>query len=216
MIKSTVGTDLDAKVDRFFPFLVHVKVHPNWFSVAGLMVSLWGAWLFAQGSFQWGAIVTALGGFFDLTDGVVARHQGRTSTFGAFLDSTLDRVVDMALLLGIAWYFRGAGEPFWAALAGFTLVASVVVSYAKARAESVLPGFKGGWFERAERLVVIMVGAVLGLLKPALVIVAIGSAITAGQRMHLAWQGMRELDAEAADAPTADAPTRAEGGNDVG
>ncbi len=197
MIKSTLGSDLDAKVDRFFPFLVHIRIHPNWFSIAGLAVSLGGAWLFAMGSFQWGAIVTALGGFFDLTDGVIARHQGRTSTFGAFLDSTLDRVVDMALLFAIAMYFQGAGEPLWAWVSGFALVCTVVVSYSKARAESVLPGFKGGWFERAERLVVLMIGAVVGFLKLALVIVAVGSAITAGQRIALAWRGMNALDAGA-------------------
>ena len=207
MIKSSIGSDLDATVDRFFPFLAKVRIHPNWFSVAGLAVSLCGAALFAQGSFRSGAIVTALGGFFDLTDGVIARHQNRTSTFGAFLDSTLDRVVDMALLFGIAMYYQGAGEPFWAGVAGFTLIASVVVSYSKARAESVLPGFSGGLFERAERLVVIMVGAVVGLLPLALVIVAVGSAITAGQRMMLAWRGMTALDLKVPEP---------EGGTDAG
>jgi len=216
MIKATLGTDLDAHVDRFFPFLTRVRIHPNWFSLAGLAVSLGGAALFAQGSFRWGAVVTALGGFFDLTDGVVARHQGRTSTFGAFLDSTLDRVVDMALLFAIAMYFQGAGEAAWAWLAGFALVCTVVVSYAKARAESVLPGFRGGWFERAERLVVIMVGAVVGLLKPALVVVAVGSAITAGQRIALAWRGMEALDARAASGSPREPEDRDGGGQDAG
>ncbi len=195
MIKSTIGTDLDATVDRVFPFLAKVRVHPNWFSVIGLIVSLGGAALFATGSFRTGAVVTAVGGFFDLTDGVIARHQGRTSTFGAFLDSTLDRVVDMALLFAIAMYYQGQGEAGLAWLAGFALVATVVVSYSKARAESVVSDFEGGWFERAERLVVLMVGAVLGLLPLALGIVAAGSAITAGQRIALAWRKMNALDA---------------------
>ena len=195
MIKSILGSDLDATVDRFFPFLARVRVHPNWFSIAGLVVSLGGAALFAQGQFRWGAIVVALGGFFDLTDGVVARHQGRSSTFGAFLDSTLDRVVDMALLFAIAMYYQGQGQAGLAWLAGFALVATVVVSYSKARAESVVADFRGGWFERAERLVVIMLGAVLGLLPLALAIVAAGSAVTAGQRIALAWRKMNELDA---------------------
>jgi CDP-diacylglycerol--glycerol-3-phosphate 3-phosphatidyltransferase len=195
MIKSTIGSDLDATVDRVFPFLAKVRLHPNWFSLFGLIVSLVGAALFAEGSFRSGALVTALGGFFDLTDGVVARHQGRTSTFGAFLDSTLDRVVDMALLFAIAMYYQGQGEAGLAWLAGFALVATVIVSYSKARAESVVADFKGGWFERAERLVVLMVGAVLGFLPLALAIVAIGSAITAGQRITLAWRKMDALDA---------------------
>ena len=195
MIKSTIGSDLDASIDRFFPFLARVRVHPNWFSIFGLAVSLGGAALFAQGEFRWGAIATALGGFFDLTDGVVARHQGRTSSFGAFLDSTLDRIVDTALLLAIALYYQGQGEAGLAWLAGFALVATVVVSYSKARAESVVDDFEGGWFERAERLVVLMIGAVLDLLPLALAIVAAGSTVTAGQRMALAWRKMNELDA---------------------
>lgn len=203
MIKSNLGSDFDVTIDRFFPFLAKVRVHPHWFSVAGLLISLGGAALFAQGSFRTGAIVTALGGFFDMTDGVIARHQGRTSTFGAFLDSTLDRVVDMALLFAIAMYYQGAGQPLWAWVAGFALVATVVVSYSKARAESVLPGFSGGWFERAERIAVIIVGAGLGLMPLALVIVAVGSAITAGQRMTLAWRGMNTLDDQAGGDPDA-------------
>ena len=194
MIKSTIGSDLDASIDRFFPFLARVRVHPNWFSIFGLAVSLGGAALFAQGEFRWGAIATALGGFFDLTDGVVARHQGRTSSFGAFLDSTLDRIVDTALLLAIALYYQGQGEAGLAWLAGFALVATVVVSYSKARAESVVDDFEGGWFERAERLVVLIIGAVLDLLPLALAIVAAGSTVTAGQRMALAWRKMNELD----------------------
>ena len=213
MIKSTLGSDLDATIDKVFPFLAHVRIHPNWFSVFGLVVSLAGAALFAQGALRLGAIVLALGSFFDLTDGVVARHQGRESTFGAFLDSTLDRVVDIAVLFAIAMHYQSVGEHGLAWLAGFCLAASVVVSYSKARAESVVADFKGGIMERAERIVAIMIGAVLGFLPLALVIVAVGTAITAGQRIALAWRKMEALDARRAGA---DSPPAGEGGTDAG
>jgi CDP-diacylglycerol--glycerol-3-phosphate 3-phosphatidyltransferase len=100
-------------------------------------------------------------------------------------------------------YARG-GEPGLAWLAAFALVATVLVSYTKARAESVLGSFEGGVLERAERIVILVAGGLFGLMPLALAVVALGSAITAGQRIALAHRRMAELDAnrerEAADA----------------
>lgn len=195
MIKSKLGQDLDATVQRVFPFLFQRPIDPNLLSVLGVLVSLGGAWAFAEGAFRTGALLVLGGGFFDLVDGVVARHHGTSSTFGAFLDSSLDRIVDMALLLGILMHYAAAGAFGLAWLAGAALVATVTVSYAKARAESLLPEFKGGVFERAERIVVLVAGALFGLMPLALGIVAAGSAFTAGQRIALAYRRMEDLDA---------------------
>jgi CDP-diacylglycerol--glycerol-3-phosphate 3-phosphatidyltransferase len=124
----------------------------------------------------------------------VARRQGRVTTFGGFLDSSLDRVVDMALLLGLVLHYASRGAAPLAGLAALALVATVLVSYTKARAESVLPHFEGGLLERAERIVILVVGGLSGLMPLALGVVAVGSTITAGQRIALAHRLMRELD----------------------
>jgi len=195
MIKSRFGEDLDGRIHRIFPFLFKRSLNPNLLSVLGTLVSLLAAAAFSQGHFRWGALVVLFGGFFDLVDGVVARHNGTTSAFGAFLDSTLDRVVDMALLLGVLMYYGQQDEPALAWLAGVALLSTVMVSYAKARAESVLPDFKGGLLERAERILILVAGGLFGLMPLALLVIAIGSTVTAGQRVMLAHRRMSELDA---------------------
>jgi len=195
VLKARFGHDFDERIARILPFLFHPRVHPNAVSVVGLGVSLAGAWAFAEGRFRQGALIVLLGGVFDLVDGVVARRQGRVTTFGGFLDSSLDRVVDMALLLGPLMYYARGGELALAWLAALALVATVMVSYTKARAESVLPSFEGGLLERAERVVLLVVGGLLGVMPLALGVVALGSTVTVGQRIALAHRRMAEFDA---------------------
>ena len=199
MLKARLGYDFDERIARAVPFLFHPRVHPNALSVLGVLVSLGGAWAFAQGAFRAGAVIVLVGGVFDLADGVVARRQGRVTTFGGFLDSSLDRVVDMALLLGLVMHYAGRGEVALGWLAGLALVATVLVSYTKARAESVVPDFKGGLLERAERIVILVLGGLTGWMPLALGVVAVGSVITAGQRIALAHRLMRELDLRRAE-----------------
>jgi len=129
-------------------------------------------------------------------DGVVARHRGISTRFGAFLDSTLDRWVDVILLTGVSVHFARIGEPENVALAGFAIAAMVLVSYSKARAEQVIGRLDVGLMERAERVVILAVGVLSGLLVLALWIIAVGSAITAGQRIAVAYRQMQRLDAQ--------------------
>jgi phosphatidylglycerophosphate synthase len=197
VIKEKLGDRLDGWVHTLFPFLFRRSINPNLLSVVGVVVSVGGAVALAAGAFLAGGLLVALGGLFDLVDGVMARHQGRTSTFGAFLDSTLDRLVDMAILLGILMHFASVGSLSAALLAGFALVASVLVSYTKARAERFVPSFGGGFLERGERIGILALGAITGYLLPALWIVAIGAAVTVAQRFTLAYRVMTRLDAAA-------------------
>ena len=203
MIKSQLGEELDATIHRVFPFLFRRSLNPNLLSVCGVLVSLVAALAFSRGAFVAGGLLVLGGGFFDLVDGVVARHNGTSSRWGAFLDSSLDRLVDMALLLGILMHYAKAGDLPLALLAGLASIATVLVSYTKARAESIVPDFKGGVLERAERVLILVAGALLGLVPLALGVVAVGSTITAGQRMTLAYRRMSAIDA--GQGPEADA-----------
>lgn len=196
MIKAALGEGLDATVQRLFPFVFWRPLNPNLLSVLGLLVSLGGAAAWAQGAFRAGLWLVLLGGFFDLVDGAVARHNGTTSAFGAFLDSTLDRVVDGALMLALVLFYAREDQFALAWIAGVGLLATQLVSYTKARAESVLPDFKGGILERAERILILMFGALLGLMPVAIGIVAVGSLWTTGQRIAIARQRMAELPYE--------------------
>ena len=195
MIKSRFGDRIDGVIHRLLPFLFRKPVNPNLLTVLGTLISLVAAVALAFGWFVSGGLLVLLGGACDLVDGVIARHHGLSTRFGAFLDSTLDRLADMALLLGIAMYYALQGEPGYVLLAGYTLISTVLVSYAQARAELVVPGFRVGLLERAERVGILALGALLGLLVPALWIIAIGSTITVIQRFTHAYRAMQQIDA---------------------
>ena len=195
MIKSVFGDRLDRWVHGAFPFLFLRPLNPNLLTVVGTAISLAGAVAFAAGRFVTGGLLILAGGFFDLVDGVVARHRGVATRFGAFLDSTLDRLADMALLLGIAMNFSFAGESGLVLLAGYTLVVTVLVSYAQAKAEITVPSFRVGFLERAERVLILALGALSGFVVTALWILAIGGTITVAQRFIHAYREMERLDA---------------------
>jgi len=206
VIKSTVGKELDVWIRRLFPFLFRRRLDPNALTVAGALVSTAAAVVLGLGAPRSGGLLILLGGFFDLVDGVVARHHGLSTRFGAFLDSTLDRWVDVVLVAGVAVYFARLGEPGHVALAGATTGAMVLVSYAKARAELVIERLDVGLLERAERVVILAAGALSGFLAAALWVILIGSAFTAGQRIRAAYREMQLLDAADREAEERNAP----------
>jgi CDP-diacylglycerol--glycerol-3-phosphate 3-phosphatidyltransferase len=195
VIKSKFGDRVDDLVRRALPFLLKSRLNPNLLTVVGAIVSLVAAVVFARGGFVLGGCLMLAGGAFDLVDGVIARSHGVATRFGAFLDSTLDRLGDMAVLLGITMYYAIAGEPGHVLLAGWALVSSVLVSYAQARAELVVPSFKVGFLERGERVGILAAGALFGFMVPALWIVAVGSSVTFVQRFAHAYREMEQLDA---------------------
>lgn len=195
MIKSKFGDRVDGVLHAAVPFLFERRMNPNLLTVIGASVSLLAAAAFAAGHFRSAGLLILAGGVFDLIDGVVARHHGIVTRFGGFLDSTLDRLVDMALLIGVAVHFATLGDAPHVLLAGAALIVSVLVSYAQARAELVVPDFRVGLFERAERVVVLALGALTGFLVPALWIVTIGSTITVAQRFAKAYHEMEQIDA---------------------
>ena len=195
MIKSVLGDRLDGWIQAAFPFLFRRRLNPNALTVAGTLVSFAAATALAFGEFPLGGVLMLAGGFFDLIDGVIARHHGVTSRFGAFLDATLDRVTDMAVLLGITMYYAIVGEPGLVLLAGYALASGVLVSYTKARAELEVRDFHVGLLERGERVGLIAAGALFGFMVVALWIVSIGSTITVIQRFALAYREMERRDA---------------------
>lgn len=171
-------------------FLVRRGVSPDVVTLVGTLGVVAGALgFFPRGEFFWGTIVITCFVFSDLVDGTMARMSGRSSRWGAWLDSTLDRVGDAAVFGGIALWFAGGGDDLLlVALCVYCLSTGAVVSYARARAEGLGMTAAVGVTERADRLVVVLVATGLdGLGVPyvqalALWYVAVGSTITIGQR----------------------------------
>ncbi len=196
MIKARFGDRLDGWVRTLLPFLFRHPVNPNWITVIGTLISIGSGAAFALGGFGWGAVLIGVGGLFDLVDGAIARHHGTATPFGAFLDSTLDRLADMAILLGIMLHFADRGDAATVLLAGVALIAAVLTSYAKARAEQFVVSFEGGLLERGERLGILALGAVSGLLVPALWVLAVLGMGTVIYRFSLAYHELARVEGE--------------------
>ena len=197
MIKATVGKNLDVWIRRLFPFLFWWELDPNALTVTGALVSTGAAVAFAAGRRALGGLLILAGGFFDLVDGVVARHHGIATRFGAFLDSTLDRWVDVVLLVGRhASTTRATGAPQHVALAGLALAATRAgLVHARRAPSSCCRASRSACSSAPSAWWCWPRGALFGLLVPALWIIAVGSAITAGQRIALAYREMQRLDA---------------------
>jgi len=167
--------------------LAATGVHPNVLTFTGLVVNGWAALLFAAGRFPAAGAVMILAGVFDMTDGRVARAQGRVTTFGGFFDSVIDRYSDQVLYLGLLVYYARVDRFFYAILVGVAMAGSVMVSYARARAESLIPSCKAGFWERPERIVLLILGALGNRMAPALWLLAIGPNISVIQRIVHTW-----------------------------
>ncbi|KIF05344.1 CDP-diacylglycerol--glycerol-3-phosphate 3-phosphatidyltransferase [Streptomyces sp. RSD-27] len=197
----------------FAAFLLRRGVSPDAVTLIGTAGVVAGALVFfPRGEFFWGTITITLFVFSDLVDGNMARQAGVSSRWGAFLDSTLDRVADAAIFGGLALWYAGSGnDDALCAVAIFCLASGQVVSYTKARGEAIgLPVAVNGLVERAERLVITLVAAGLsglqtfgvpswiGVLLPvALWVVAAGSLVTLVQRVVTVRREAAEADAAA-------------------
>lgn len=168
--------------------LGNAGVTANQVTVVGFLVSFSGAILVAAGWFVTGGLLFLSGALFDLLDGVLARETGQTSDFGAFLDSTLDRVTEGVLFTGLAFHFAVIGDPWMAALAVLALMGGYLTSYTRARAEGLGYSCEVGLVSRPERVLIMGVGLVVGLAAPAIWVLVLLGAFTSLQRIAHIWR----------------------------
>jgi CDP-diacylglycerol--glycerol-3-phosphate 3-phosphatidyltransferase len=195
-----------------------IPITPNQITVIGVALTFVAAVLAALGHLLWGGVVLAFAGTFDILDGALARSSGRAYPYGAFLDSTLDRYSEGAIYIGLAAYFAGTSGPLqrWLLLATVAALAgSFLVSYVRARAQSLGFTCETGLFARPERVVATVVGLIFGgpVLYVIVFLLAILTNLTALQRIREVWlQGRAqriEMEREAA------ATAKARGANTV-
>ena len=169
--------------------LAKTGVTPNMLSVAGLGSSVAAAVVLSDGRFIIGGVIVLAGSSLDLLDGALARATNRVSKLGGFLDSSLDRLADAAVLMGLLAYFVNRGETQESLVAVAALVGAGTVSYVKARAEGLGLSCDVGLVTRPERIVLLGVGLLTDQVIVFLYAIAILSFITAGQRfLHAAKQ----------------------------
>src|SRR5580704_5242449 len=178
-----IGVVFGAIIDRIVRWLALSRIHPNFLTFIGLLINVCAAFLFSQGNFVWAGVVVIGAGLFDMVDGRVARETNRVTKFGGFFDSVLDRYSDMALFMGLLVYYASINRFFYIVLTAIVMTGSVMVSYARSRAECTIPQCKVGFLERPERIVLIIIGALFDRMAPVLWIIAILSNLTVIHRM---------------------------------
>lgn len=203
MLTRTSGRYLSWPIGRAAALLAATGIPPNVITWSALVANLWAGIFFAAGRFGTAGGMMILAGICDLLDGPVARLERRVSLFGGFLDSILDRYADLILFLGLLIYYVHVNRFSYAFLAGAAAAGAVMVSYAKARAESLVPGPGVGFWERPERLVLMILGALVNRMPIVLWILAIGPNITVIHNIIHTWQQTERGRRSLADAQNA-------------
>ena len=160
-----------------------MRVRPDTLTFTGWGLSLVAAVLFGMGHTRGAGAVMLLAGLFDALDGAVARRTDLMSNFGAFLDSTLDRLSESAIFVGIIFFYASTAHSYGALLAGAAMTFSLLTSYTRARAEGLNLKCEVGILERAGRVVILSILSLLGFVTVGVGLVAAGALVTTVQRM---------------------------------
>lgn len=183
-LRDFVGEHLEAVLAPLAAVLLRLGVTANQVSVAGVLLSGVAAALIVAGNLWLAGVVFLMAGMLDMLDGILARLAKSQSRFGAFLDSTLDRVSEGVVFAAIAYYLALGGNAVDAGLAVLALLGSLLVSYTRARAEGLGVECKVGIVTRAERVVLIAFALLSGWLTGVIYLLLVLTGITVAQRVH--------------------------------
>jgi len=180
---------------------VALGIHPNVLTLIGVLVNVWAAWALAADRFLLAGVIMIVANIFDFIDGKVAHITGTQSEFGAFWDSTLDRFSDLALFTGLIWLYAGLDRQGYVLVATLALIFSIMTSYARARAESLIEKCKVGFMERPERIVLFMIGAFTDRMAAVLWVILVLSIVTVANRIHYTYLVLNRLPMPSTSGP---------------
>jgi CDP-diacylglycerol--glycerol-3-phosphate 3-phosphatidyltransferase len=211
---ASIGRGAGRIINAMVQWLARRRINPNLLTVTGVLINVLSGLLFGFGHFFWAGVILIVANLFDMLDGQVARRTNQVTRFGGFLDSTLDRVSDMAAFVGLMTFYARDTEyhsTLNVLLAGLAMVGSVLVSYASARAESLIQKCDVGFLRRPERVVLLIIGALsthpgsdslfANRMPAVLWILAVGSFWTFAFRVYYTWRELNRV-AEPAAANT--------------
>ena len=170
---------------------VVLRIHPNVLTFVGVLINVVAAWALATGRFGTAGGIMIVANIFDFIDGKVAREMGMESAFGGFWDSVMDRFSDLALFLGLVYLYSSVHRTDYVVITVMAMIFTVLTSYARARAESVVAQCKVGFMERPERIVLFMIGAFTNRMAAVLWVILVLSILTVADRIFYTW---RELE----------------------
>jgi CDP-diacylglycerol--glycerol-3-phosphate 3-phosphatidyltransferase len=208
---ASIGRGASRIIKAMVRGLAYSRISPNLLTVIGVVINIGCGLLFGWGHFFWAGVTLIVANLFDMLDGNVARLSGRVTRFGGFLDSSLDRLSDMVVFVGLMVFYARDTQyhsTLNVFLAGAGMMGSVMVSYASARAESLIPKCDVGFLRRPERVVLLIIGALtthpqsnnflLNRMPAVLWVIAVGSYWTFAHRMYHTWTELNKMEAETA------------------
>jgi CDP-diacylglycerol--glycerol-3-phosphate 3-phosphatidyltransferase len=172
---------------------VALRIHPNTLTLIGVIVNVGAAWALGYNRFILAGVIMIVANIFDFIDGKVAHQLQLQSRFGAFWDSTLDRFSDLALLTGLIFLYSKLGRSDYVMVAALTLIFSIMTSYARARAESLVEKCKVGFMERPERIVLFMIGAFTNRMAAVLWVILVLSILAVANRIYYTYLALNGL-----------------------
>jgi CDP-diacylglycerol---glycerol-3-phosphate 3-phosphatidyltransferase len=194
MFSQYIGKICRAILDIIVKTVSALKIHPNYLTLIGFLTTILAAFQLAKGKFLSAGMVIIVAGIFDMLDGRVARITNNVTRFGAFFDSVLDRYSDIAIYLGLMVYYSKGQRLSYVILSGVAMMGSLMTSYTRARAESLIPLCKVGFMERPERLVLLIIGMLTNRMAPILWIIAFFSNMTVIHRIVFTWKEAVRLE----------------------
>jgi CDP-diacylglycerol---glycerol-3-phosphate 3-phosphatidyltransferase len=192
-----IGRACNLPLQGIIAACVALRISPNVLTFVGVVVNVTAAWLLGNGYFWSAAFVMLAANIFDYIDGKVARARSRETAFGGFWDSVMDRFSDITLFIGLIYLYTKAGSVRYVIITSLAMMFSVMTSYTRARAESIIEKCKVGFMERPERIVLFMIGAFTNRMSAVMWVILILSIVTVADRIYHTWRelnGAKESD----------------------
>ncbi|HJO38813.1 MAG: CDP-alcohol phosphatidyltransferase family protein [Vicinamibacterales bacterium] len=187
----TIGTLCFFPLRAIIAVSVVLRVHPNVLTFVGVLINFVAAWALAVGRFTLAGFIMIVANIFDFIDGKVAEELDLRSEFGGFWDSVMDRFSDISLFIGLIYLYAQLGRTDYVMITALAMMFSVLTSYTRARAESIIEKCKVGFMERPERIVLFMIGAFTNRMAAVLWVIGVLSIVTVADRIFYTW---RELN----------------------
>jgi CDP-diacylglycerol--glycerol-3-phosphate 3-phosphatidyltransferase len=184
----TIGKICMFPLSAIIRVCVALRIHPNILTATGVAINAAAAWALALDEFRLGGVIIIVANIFDFIDGKVARELHAESAFGGFFDSVMDRFSDISLFVGLIYLYAEKGRTDYVIVTALAMMFSIMTSYTRARAESLIAKCKVGFMERPERIVLFIIGAFTNRMAAVMWVVMVLSIFTVADRMYLTWR----------------------------
>jgi CDP-diacylglycerol--glycerol-3-phosphate 3-phosphatidyltransferase len=173
---------------------VALRIHPNVLTFVGVLINVAAASALGVGRFVTAGVIMIVANIFDFIDGKVAQETKLVSKFGGFWDSVIDRFSDIALFIGLIYLYSERGRTDYVMITAIAMLFSIMTSYTRARAESLIPKCKVGFMERPERIVLFMIGAFTNRMAAVMWVILVLSIVTVADRIFYTWRELRAAE----------------------